>query len=318
MKKFLMYLTMLAVVVMSTACVETGITPSNQNAESEEVLRVETENTRNDIFNEPKTETLTEAVALTDEEWFDLVLYGKIPISTTEEFERWGRLNEMYRTTSTAQNREEELMQIHRDTMNKVTDDPLETVLTEVVSSKIGVGDNIGLMNMIRYRFNLAQSHLITPANHLVRHPGGILRRVNDYRMYSVHRTDEGGLFYSFFVGEDGGAMYNTIYAVKRLERADMLSLSIGDDVSAVEAIDPATKLLPNIESRISWEQEIINFHSKHLLTDGILVVNYKKAGETWIIESIQFHEDFTIIGTGIYEGIVYDYSLNEGDYPQF
>ena len=120
-----------------------------------------------------------------------------------------------------------------------------------------------------------------------------------------------------FFEGEnisDGSWLYNTVYACKNLNKNDFNNIKIGDTISEVEQINPATTIWIDLAT----EQELETFEENVLLTDGLLLISYKKdSSAMYCVTDIQYHEDFKITKT-FYEqyDVEYDYSILSQDYP--
>jgi hypothetical protein len=143
-----------------------------------------------------------------------------------------------------------------------------------------------------------------------------LLREMGGGRVYSVFKSPQGGHLFAFY---SYGLQHHAVYVVRRLEKSDMSSLQIGDCVSAVENIDPATLEWRRIAERYEGTQ---SFHSKHLLADGLLAIEYQKVEGEYVISDIQFYEDFTItveweVGDDEVWHIAHDYSILVSDFPQ-
>jgi len=162
-----------------------------------------------------------------------------------------------------------------------------------------------------------------------------VLRLMDNDRMYTVQKSIDGGLLYIFFGHEDDfltQTSRNAIYVAEKLTHSDMANLVVGDDISLVESIDPVAMRWRSVfEGLIEREREEIewgveeedrrrrwdgNFQSKHLLTDGLLVIDYEQVGNSFVIENISFFDDFRVPGTGFHEGVIFDYSIRPEDYP--
>jgi len=125
---------------------------------------------------------------------------------------------------------------------------------------------------------------------------------------YSMHRVDFGdGLFYIFYRGV---FITHAIYVEKALVKADFDTIQIGDHISAVEAIDPATTQWIE-ETQPEWQE----FNSKHLLLDGLLVIGYERSADgSFEVSALNFYGDF-IYNTPFLETL--DFTIREQDFPR-
>jgi hypothetical protein len=171
----------------------------------------------------------------------------------------------------------------------------------------------------LMYMFSPFPSHQVTPIEFSAKYKIECLREMNKGRMYSIQKTDSGGLFYSFFVSGDediseGAWLYHTVFVVKNLKKSDFSSIKNGDDISVAESVDPALT---------HWKQRAIkanmsSFQSKHLLNDGLLVINFQKTSEqSFQVEKIEYHKDFTCEIVSSFGTEKYDYSILSQDYPK-
>jgi len=122
------------------------------------------------------------------------------------------------------------------------------------------------------------------------------LRRISDYTIYAVYKTDEGGLAYRFFADDAYKRRYKGIYVLshniyvkKKISHSEFEKVKIGDSIERVEEIDPATELYKN--ELIDTE----SFSTIHLLTDGVMLVHYNKSGEDYKVSVIDYFDDFII-----------------------
>ena len=203
----------------------------------------------------------------------------------------------------------EKIKKEHDSIMAKVTDDTFDNVITKIMPQSIG--------NYLMYTFDPIKSYQVTPINFDHDYKIEIIRKVNNQRMYSIHKTDSNGLFYSFFEGtnvSDGSWLYNTVYSCKKLTKSDFNNIKIGDAISKIEQINPGTTLW----SDLAQKNELESFEESVLLTDGLLLISYNKGSNSmYCVTDIQYHEDFKITKTFTNIGeIVYDYSILLQDYP--
>jgi len=123
--------------------------------------------------------------------------------------------------------------------------------------------------------------------------------------MYIVYETDDKTRVFVFFFESDGFQFTRgyPIVMKKSLEMSDFSTLENGDSMDDVEKIDPIAALYRKGYDTLSDElihslyvngKETIS--SVHLLTDGIIRINYTRNSEgSYIIEQIIKSENFTI-----------------------
>ena len=195
----------------------------------------------------------------------------------------------------------------HNMVMAKLTDEPIEKVVTK----RFPISEL--LESDLHRELNPAFSFQIAVRRADEMFQIELLRQTSKEYMYAVYKTEEGGLFYAFFIGEDvaqGGMLQNYIYAVKSLERKDFSSLQIGDDISLVERIDPA------VTPQKKWlDTQTFNDtpQIKHLLRDGLLLIDYKRSEDSYVVTDMKYYEDFKFEK----DLVVFDCSVLESDYPQ-
>lgn len=140
------------------------------------------------------------------------------------------------------------------------------------------------------------------------------LSQVSEDLVYTVYDVEKSGIGYNMYIffergkdyeGETAGqitkdnclqspekwsCVRQVLFMNKTLSFADFSSLQIGDSVEKAEAIDPVVSI-PKEEKSSS----AIYFHSKHLLTDGslILVFNRSSTDEDFTLASIEYNENF-------------------------
>ena len=140
------------------------------------------------------------------------------------------------------------------------------------------------------------------------------LSQVSEDLVYTVYDVEKSGIGYNMYIffergedyeGETAGqitkdnclqspekwsCVRQVLFMNKTLSFADFSSLQIGDSVEKAEAIDPVVSI-PKEEKSSS----AIYFHSKHLLTDGslVLVFNRNSTEEDFKLASIEYDENF-------------------------
>lgn len=139
----------------------------------------------------------------------------------------------------------EQIKKEHDSIMDKVTDDNFDNVITKIMPQSIG--------NYLMYTFDPIKSYQVTPINFDHNYKIEIIRKVNNQRMYSIHKTNSNGLFYSFFEGtsvSDGSWLYNTVYSCKKLTKSNFNNVKIGDAISKIEQINPGTTLWSDLAQK--------------------------------------------------------------------
>jgi len=172
---------------------------------------------------------------------------------------------------------------------------------------------NVSDFDRTYLRFRIPLGRAILPHIRLVDSgvPIECLRENEDGFWYSMHRVEFGeGLLYVFYMPE--GTLTHSIYIEKALYRVDFDSIEVGNNISAVEEIDPVTTqwILEATEGSLQ------TFNAYHLLRDGLLVISYEKnANDSYEVSAMEFHEDF--IRTDSNTGMTFDFSIREQDFPR-
>ncbi len=150
--------------------------------------------------------------------------------------------------------------------------------------------------------------------------PVNFLRKTGHGQYYTVCKQKDGGYVYIFFdrpreqsdytvystTDETNVFLYGVLYAEKSLAYEDFQDVKAGDNINKVISIDNAALL-----SRTLFEWNVSLFgeeyytngadSSVHLLTDGILEVQYLiKDGELYV-ESMNYYEDYMYMTSGLY-----------------
>lgn len=131
------------------------------------------------------------------------------------------------------------------------------------------------------------------------------VRKVDNESYYCILKTKENGYVYCFFRGNSSELiLYNSCYMKELLTKSQFDILKIGDTIESVTKIDSA--FLSRYNYYISLESTLTE--SVHLLTDGLLIIEY----ENDVIKKIDFNKDFAYSKNGI----IYDYKIFKDDYP--
>lgn len=140
----------------------------------------------------------------------------------------------------------------------------------------------------------------------------------SENQAYYVQEAENGGLFYTFggFVPNTGSEeeqlqmdYFGTVYSLKVLSYNSFAKLKTGDAMDMVEAIDPATTAwnwygtyqLPEANTE-RGRHHYSEAQTLHLLTDGILRVNYTLSeDDKYLIRDLEYSPDFILSRDSIY-----------------
>ena len=222
--------------------------------------------------------------------------------------------NTVSNTTSNKKNDEFELKQQKEveKVMEKISDKPLG----ELLKNKFDEKDLIE--NYLFHNYNPLMSHQLTLTGINFTHPIECLRLTSNQRIYNVYDTDNGSRLFTFFVGEDikktDGVLYSTAIIYESLMRNDFDKIDISLYISDVEKIDKVASLYKSL----AHKYELETFESKHLLKDGLLVIQYSLNDEKkYVVSNIEFYDDFKlVVKDDILGEIIYDYQILPQDYP--
>ena len=218
--------------------------------------------------------------------------------------------------------------------MPPITNDiPLEKLIPVLDDKAYLVGINLENCSGSPYR-TIMKYH---PCNitEYAKIPVAFLRNSHDGRYYTVVKIAGGGYAYFFFerikrLNEDGELAYVTedltkvteigcLYAEKVLQKSDFDVLKIGDTIEDVIAIDNAAVVTKQFNDMLVARDMDGPRHasaSVHLLTDGLLTIEYTHKGTVYTIKSITYSEDFIFNSPFIEPEYPKDYSILPQDYP--
>ncbi|HOD01912.1 MAG TPA: hypothetical protein PKN28_01100 [Clostridiales bacterium] len=115
---------------------------------------------------------------------------------------------------------------------------------------------------------------------------------------YSVHKLEQGGLIYIFYIEFETSKgrllVHDWEISQKSLCYADFSAIVEGSKLEEVEAIDPITSIYKTRAEayKISWDI----FYSRHYLTDGIITVTYKNDNGKWVVTDTSYYKDFWVV----------------------
>ena len=218
--------------------------------------------------------------------------------------------------------------------MPPITNDiPLEKLIPVLDDKAYLVGINLENCSGSPYR-TIMKYH---PCNitEYAKIPVAFLRNSHDGRYYTVVKIAGGGYAYFFFerikrLNEDGELAYVTddltkvteigcLYAEKVLQKSDFDVLKIGDTIEDVMAIDNAAVVTKQFNDMLVARDMESPHHasvSVHLLTDGLLTIEYTHKGTVYTIKSITYSEDFIFNPPLREPEYPKDYSILPQDYP--
>lgn len=137
------------------------------------------------------------------------------------------------------------------------------------------------------------------------------LVEVSDTHAYVKYQLEEGGEFYIFFsrsISSDYVWVYrNSIYKLRDLQYSDFGNLT-GKTFKDVVQIDDIALLYEAMSTPDRWESDI--WESRHLLTDGILIIRYNKNNGN-AIEEVIYNEDYSYEFAYFKEEDLYCYYYN-------
>lgn len=171
------------------------------------------------------------------------------------------------------------------------------------------------ITNYLDYNSNPYISAIETLKSMNNRYEIDFIRKIDSSRMYTIHKPESGGLFYSFY---NNGALECTAYITKALSYNDYENIVIGSSLNDIEMLEPATY---SYEKRITeWSKDntIDNFEQHIILKDGLLKLSYVKQENTFIVSNIDFYNNFkeNITYEGFDSPLFYDYKILDEDFP--
>ncbi len=165
------------------------------------------------------------------------------------------------------------------------------------------------------------------------------LRQNDEGTLYTVKKYNCGGYLYSFYdhpyfkvqQSDDEDKYYpmGGVYVENVLSYSDFIDIKIGDNILDVEEIDSATafwRLVFGITSSDENYMEMDGKYAKediittHLLTDGLLTINYELRESGYVVSNITYSEEFIYDSDYLYEHLGEHYyksfKILPQDYP--
>ena len=214
--------------------------------------------------------------------------------------------------------------------MPPITNDiPLEKLIPVLDDKAYNVGIELYNFNFTGYQSIL--DHHPSVITEKCKIPVAFLRNPEEGRYYTVVKIAGGGYAYFFFERPrwQTGEYYTEdltcvteigcLYAEKVLQKSDFYVLKIGDTIEDVIAIDNAAVVTKQFNDMLVARDMDGPRHasaSVHLLTDGLLAIEYTHKGTVYTIKSITYSEDFIFNSPFIEPEYPKDYSILPQDYP--
>ena len=166
--------------------------------------------------------------------------------------------------------------------------------------------------------------------------PVNFLRKTGPGQYYTVCKQKDGGYVYIFFdrprdisdpskyssADETNVFLYGVLYAEKSLSLAEFDDVKVGDSIDKVISIDTAAAL---IKTLMEWKMVSIeqpNYtgdcsSSIHLLTEGILEVQYTVSNGKLFVKNMLYYEDYMYLASGSYQYFGEEIHMNLKVLPQ-
>jgi hypothetical protein len=164
----------------------------------------------------------------------------------------------------------------------------------------------------ILYRFNPLRSHQVSFLEYNAKYKIEFIRQISDSRVYCVQKALD-GYFLTFWEGEnirEGGWLYNSAFIQKTLDRQAFISVKEGTNCAIVKKIDPAISVWLDV----AQQDNLLSFQSTLILKDGLLVIDFAKKQNEYIVQKVSFYDDFKLKESS---SVVFDCSILQQDYPQ-
>lgn len=136
-------------------------------------------------------------------------------------------------------------------------------------------------------------------------YPDPLVRETED-NYYLVYQTDNDTRLFLFYSTVDSKGMFLTGYPIimkETLAYNDFSKIQVGDSIEKVGSIDSTIPLYNEIfemKSEITYErnkEQGIYFTSMHLLSDGILRIDYDRVDGDYVVIDITYNKDFVLEG---------------------
>lgn len=208
-------------------------------------------------------------------------------------------------TYDTTENKSENVQQ------NRDIDKILEKIdntksYNDSIKNTVDIDDFTDFIKHIGYNFSIEDFNS--------RYPIECLRKPRNNVLYSVHKTENGGLIYVFFTRSDSEKSYRLIcwyYVEENLKYKDFKSIKNGvNTIEDVEKIDPTASVHKKLidDSTLRFE---------HYLSNGIMTVLYKKENGKFLVENIEFSKKFISDSVGYSDGSGFEAKIFDIDFKE-
>lgn len=235
----------------------------------------------------------------------------------------------------------------YADTFPVVTNEtPLEGMLSEMNNYYLPMSYMVDMQVLYphdyeRYRMDASPSleRIVkgeTWDGFLFHIPVNFLRKTGPGQYYTVCKQKDGGYVYIFFdrprelsdpsryssTDETNVFLYGVLYAEKSLSRTDFDEVAAGDSIDKVISIDTAAAL---VKTLMEWKMAEIEqpsytgdcSSSIHLLTDGILEIQYAVSDGKLYVKDMLYYKDFMYLASGAYQYFGEEIHMNLKVLPQ-
>ncbi|MFA5676071.1 MAG: hypothetical protein WDA65_06065 [Christensenellales bacterium] len=134
-------------------------------------------------------------------------------------------------------------------------------------------------------------------------YPNPLVRENDDY-FYLVYDTENENRLFLFYSKEKSNGLFLDAYPIimkEKLTYGDFMAIKVGDGIEKVGSVDQiiplyieAFNLMPDAYYEKN-KKDGACFSSLHLLSDGILKIDYSRKGEDYIIDDITYGADFVL-----------------------
>ena len=187
-----------------------------------------------------------------------------------------------------------------------------ESVLVDDNDGCFIVGDDPANNLASGYRTDFFERMVMTFPNPLVRELGDSI--------YLVYDTDQNSRLFLFYSKSRGGGVILAGYPIFMKDvhlYQDFAYLQVGDSIRDIATIDSVMPLYldkfnKKSDKKYEFDQQLgINFSSVHLLSDGVLKIEYDRSSDGYRIINMTYNENFVLEGR--FGGVSYE--IYESDY---
>jgi len=134
-------------------------------------------------------------------------------------------------------------------------------------------------------------------------YPDPLVREIGDF-YYLVYHTDENTRLFLFYSKEV--SMFLTGYPIimkETLSHRKFSGIKVGDSIEEVDNIDPIIPLYKETFDKVtekayeSFKERGKHFTSMHLLSDGILRIDYDRVDGDYVVVDVTYNQNFVLEG---------------------